>query len=303
MLSCCHITTNKLRRIDPTRTTSIRRAFIKDVRRRFNKLSIEIKKAIIELDVLNLKKDEEEKQRLKLNLNLAEKQYKFATSREKIELFMEWLNEMEWANILETRRIPALRGRGNRAWFDTYIQSAYRKGIGKAYAELKRLGVNGYEKGVEEGVNVAFNRPFHVDRLGILYTRAFNQLKGIDDEMDKHISGVLAEGLAKGLNPVEMADNIVERVDNIGITRATTLARTEVIRAHAEANLNEFEAAGLEGVNLQAEWLTAGDNNVCHLCLKGEKKNPYTLKEARGVIPRHPNCRCTWVPISKGWNK
>ena len=24
-----------------------------------------------------------------------------------------------------------------------------------------------------------------------------------------------------------------------------------------------------------------------------------TVKEARGLIPRHPNCRCAWIPADK----
>lgn len=44
---------------------------------------------------------------------------------------------------------------------------------------------------------------------------------------------------------------------------------------------------------LAAEFTTQGDDKVCPECelLAGEE---YTVDEARGVIPVHPNCRCTW---------
>jgi SPP1 gp7 family putative phage head morphogenesis protein len=73
------------------------------------------------------------------------------------------------------------------------------------------------------------------------------------------------------------------------------LARTEIIRAHAEGTLNNFELAGLENVELQAEFLTAGDDRVCPICSALSGKI-YSIKEARGIIPVHPNCRCTWLP-------
>jgi hypothetical protein len=76
------------------------------------------------------------------------------------------------------------------------------------------------------------------------------------------------------------------------------LARTEIIHAHAEGQLDAFELLKVEGVQVLAEWSTAGDEIVCELCsdLEGVVM---TIKEARGSLPRHPNCRCAWVPADK----
>jgi SPP1 gp7 family putative phage head morphogenesis protein len=82
-----------------------------------------------------------------------------------------------------------------------------------------------------------------------------------------------------------------------GITRrrALVLARTEIIAAHAEGQLDAFEAMNIEKVGVMAEWSTAGDDLVCAKCepLEGAIM---TVKEARGLLPRHPNCRCAWIP-------
>src|SRR5690606_28972829 len=44
---------------------------------------------------------------------------------------------------------------------------------------------------------------------------------------------------------------------------------------------------------------TAGDDSVCELCgsLEGVI---FTVEEARGLLPRHPNCRCAWIPADVG---
>jgi SPP1 gp7 family putative phage head morphogenesis protein len=112
--------------------------------------------------------------------------------------------------------------------------------------------------------------------------------------MDQQISGVLANGLAQGKGPMQIARDINNRVDKIGITRARVIARTETINAHAEATLNSYEEAGVEGVEVEAEFTTSGDNAVCPECdaLSGKV---FTLTEARGVIPVHPQCRCSWT--------
>jgi SPP1 gp7 family putative phage head morphogenesis protein len=73
------------------------------------------------------------------------------------------------------------------------------------------------------------------------------------------------------------------------------LARSETIRAYAESTLAEFRNWGVEGVTALAEFQTAHDDRVCPKCshLEGVV---YTLDEASGIIPVHPNCRCYWLP-------
>ncbi|RPI64644.1 MAG: phage head morphogenesis protein, partial [Planctomycetaceae bacterium] len=76
----------------------------------------------------------------------------------------------------------------------------------------------------------------------------------------------------------------------------TTLARTEIIHAHAESTLNRFEEFGIDGVMGQAEWSTSGDGLVCPRCAAVGGKI-YSLSDARGMLPMHPNCRCAWLPV------
>lgn len=41
---------------------------------------------------------------------------------------------------------------------------------------------------------------------------------------------------------------------------------------------------------------TAGDDLVCEECEGISADGPYTIDQARSLIPAHPNCRCTFVP-------
>lgn len=41
---------------------------------------------------------------------------------------------------------------------------------------------------------------------------------------------------------------------------------------------------------------TAGDDLVCQECQDIEDGNPYTIDEARSLIPAHPRCRCAFMP-------
>ena len=130
----------------------------------------------------------------------------------------------------------------------------------------------------------------------MIYTRAFSDLDGITKTMDQKISRILAQGSGEGRAPLDIAKKINDRVKKIGITRSRLIARTEIISAHAEASLNAYEEAGIEGVEVEVEFTTAGDDVVCPECdvLSGKS---FTIAESRGVIPVHPNCRCAWSPV------
>jgi SPP1 gp7 family putative phage head morphogenesis protein len=123
----------------------------------------------------------------------------------------------------------------------------------------------------------------------------YSELEGITAAMDQKISRILAHGVAEGWGPREIARDISEEIAAISRNRAEVLARTEVISAHAEASLNAYEEAGIEGVEVEAEWSTAGDDRVCPECEEMEGKT-FDLDEAKGMIPLHPQCRCAWIP-------
>lgn len=274
MIPMCDFHTNA--RLDPTRTLGIRRRFEADLYRRFRRLKGLIREALIEDQGLSTNAVEPGR-------------FDFPTSAGKVEAFMSWLREQEVSGEIAIKRRPG-RATGQREWADIYVDSAYQRGIRRARAELRKRGVD-----VPDDADRAFNQPFHADRVGMIYSRVYSELDGITEAMDQQISRVLAEGITEGRNPLEIARRINNRVDKIGITRARLLARTEVIRAHHSANIQEYRKAGVEGVDVQAEWVTAGDGRVCSRCRAMEGR-VFSIDEIEGMIPLHPSCRCVATP-------
>jgi len=283
-------------RHDPTGTTGIRNEFEKQLVRRFRKISNLIRQAIVQNDVFGLKKriiGDSIKQMLVMDEGLPPpRAFEFVRSNEKVDQFMDWLRKQEDETILEIIPGAKISTSANTAWSNIYIQSAYQKGIRDAGAKLRKGGANV----AESWTRGAFNRPIHADRLGLIYTRSFTELNGITQVMDTQISRILAKGIAEGRGPMDIARDMANRVEKIGITRARVLARTEVISAHAEATLNSYREAGIEGVQVEAEFTTAGDDSVCEECADLEGKT-FSMDEAGGIIPVHPNCRCSWTPL------
>lgn len=153
--------------------------------------------------------------------------------------------------------------------------------------------------------------PFHMDRVGVLFTRVYNDLKGITEQMDAQISRILAQGMIDGDGPALIARKLIavingEGIDKLGIRdtlgrfipamrRAEMLARTEMIRAYHLATIQEYRNWGVLGIKVLGEWKTAGDDRVCEECASLEGK-VFTLDEIEPMIPVHPLCRCLALP-------
>lgn len=276
MNACCSFHAHADDRVDPTRTTALRKRFMGEASRRFRRLKGRINQVVVEEDGFGLK---------------VQRRFAFERSDEKVEAFMEWLRGAQRDEILTVvQGVPQARA-ARQAWTATYIETAYQRGVAQAAGQMRKAGAAVDQRWIDS----AFNRPIHADRVGLAYIRAYDQLEGITQAMDQQISRELAQGIAEGLNPEDIARRINNRVDAVGRTRARMLARTEVINAHAEASLNAYEEAGAQGVEAKAEFSTAAEG-VCPECEALEGR-VYSIEESRGIIPVHPNCRCAWIPV------
>lgn len=292
---------------DPTHTTGIRNAFAANMKRRFNELAVTVKTAVVIEDCFGLK---ERPHTFQMSTPGYEA-FNFARSPEKMKAFMDWLQKQVDAGIIEIKNWQQIGSGVESAWTNIYIADSYKRAVIRARYELIRKGFQVPSVEDSGGINVIMMSPFHVDALGLLFSRVFSDLKGITAAMDMEISRILAQGLADGDGAMLLARKLVATINGTGMgdlaltdtlgrfipamRRAVLLARTEIIRAYAEATLQEFRNWGVEGVTALAEFQTAGDDRVCPICssLQGRV---YTLEEASGVIPVHPLCRCCWLP-------
>ncbi len=315
-----HIHTLGVATFDPTRTLTLRTQFASQMAKRFRELRGVVRRAIIDQDCFGLTTQDPFSVFIKTYANMTIPDYKafaFPRSSDKVEAFMRWLVEQQDKGILEvTGSVQA--GKGVEAvWTNKYIHTGYQKGIVRARQELRKRGYrsrSGDEIPALETpgqISAAFNQPIHADRVGLLYSRTFSDLRGITAAMDTQISRVLAQGIADGLPPRQLAKlltaTISGPVGDLGLTdtlgrfipaerRAKILARTEIIRAHHVATIQEYRNYEVEGVKVKAEWTTAGDGRVCPDC-EALEGNVYTLDVIEGMIPLHPQCRCIALPV------
>jgi|GEM_PF-4093899 len=135
--------------------------------------------------------------------------------------------------------------------------------------------------------------------------------KGVQEE----IKDVIAEGIRDGESIDDISKKIKdffehpitvpEQVDEEGqVTRkayqidkdvyAETVARSEVSGAVNNGRLFGYSEGGLVKT---VRWFS--NPGACELCVE-EHGQVYTVAEAQGLIPKHPNCRCTWLAEEYG---
>lgn len=236
--------------------------------------------------------------------------WKFSSDPEILKGFQQWLKSQirEW-----------VIGRDEEQLWHMYAAQGFIKGAGRAFDDSDKTpseshqaaplfsegkhqdhGVSDFYRGSkEEFLRSAFAQPIAVDKIKLLAGRSFSDLKGITEAMSTAMVRTLTDGLVKGDSPREIARQLNKDVDGIGRARAVTIARTEIIRAHAEGQLEALRQLGETHVSALVEWSTAGDARVCPMC-KPLQGIVLKLEEARGMLPRHPNCRCAWIPAGVG---
>lgn len=296
----------RILRRDPTRTLMIRNGFIKELRRRFKRLKLHIYEFLVLEDQLGLVEN---------FIRNADQSFAFQSDPDKLNSFVQWLqtqleNDILYAEatfgILSTASITGtytMTSSGlKQGWTIKFVESAYKRGLINAYLASRRAlapdDPNYIDIAQEEFLRKAFLAPERISKVRLLSSRSFEQLRGLNAQIASKVSTILAQGMIDGKSVTAIAREIFENVDSISESKALAMARTEIIHAHAEGQLDGFEDLGIDSVGVLAEFSTAGDDLVCPKCARLEGKT-YTIEQARGKIPIHRNCRCAWIPKIK----
>ncbi|MCK5641213.1 MAG: hypothetical protein KAJ19_10460 [Gammaproteobacteria bacterium] len=280
---------------DPTRTLGIRTKWQAENTRRFRALKGDINRFIL--------KDES----IVINESIVtNKTFDFASDPQSVAEFMVWLQGRIDARIFDNKDTA------QDVWQNKYINRSYQRGVRVAKMELRKQAVplgmilediqpapiafGTATPALGIGPVIGLTAPIHLDAIQRLYQRDFAKLKGITAEMSGEISRVLVESIEQGLGAREIAKNINDRVDKIGLSRSKLLARTETPRAYNIATVMEGEDVKRRtGIGIKYEWLTVGDEKVRHAHAL-RNRVIYTKRRALELIGE-PNCRCALAPF------
>lgn len=317
------------RRRDPARISGIKFRLVREVNRRFNELKAAIQVSIVTNDCFGIASAMPPTTNapvppapppglpLRKIVPIAPKKFAFARSQEKIDGFMDWLRKQQDLGILDIVERPGMGAsvitpQWSGVYVDSYyvkaLRETYEKGLRSAMATLKKAGYP-VQTGPVPQTGPLFQmmqQPFHADRVGLIYSRTYEDLKTVMQVMDAQVRTKIADGLTTGLargmaegkNGAQIARELMKdvnsRLDVVGANRVRMICRTEVAKAHVSATIGEYRRAGVEGVEVVLEWETAGD--PCPVCEELQAGGPYTLDEFDDLYPPHPNCECSPKP-------
>jgi len=291
---------------DPTRTTALRNAFATKMNQKFRDITVDIITGVYKNDCFGL-----ERRDIHTLQAPVQGAFMFPRSQQKLAAFMKWLDQQVKNGIITVADMEQIGTAVEAIWMNTYLFDSYKRGVLRARNEMRRAGMDIPPIDGPGELLAVVNLPFHIDRIGLIYTRVYGDLKGITDAMSSQISRILAQGLADGDGARLLARKLVATINgtgmgDLGITdtlgrfipaqrRAEILARTEIIRAHHLATIQEYRNWGVLGITVKGEWKTAGDDRVCSKCASMEGR-VFTLDEIEPLIPLHPQCRCIALP-------
>lgn len=259
---------------------------------------------------------------------------------------------------------PAIMGAGSKIdvfqrWFDLALDKAVLQSDGSF---MRKYLNEAYSIGTQFGQAQAMTSIAHTlagHREGALQALARVELQGIMEAVSQQAVRVVAQGLLTNKRAMPITRAVLNIIETVGRNRSNAMIELLVVRAHAEASLDIYEAAGIKAVGLipesqaQAKVVTdakaqskatikakdarrsgpgarttrstvpsrstigrirraelatarrlgenvnvrtAGDYLVCPECEAISEEGPYAINIARGLIPAHSHCRCTFIP-------
>lgn len=288
---------------DPTRTKTLRDRYAARLRGMGNELATDIVRWLenpqnwlsealpIEADTI----DADSLERLTDNATGPSK-WSLAPARQVLSAFTRWLNKRTDSSLPKNEQVHVDS--------DGFVSKAYDAGGVRAQS----FNVPQTPDEMGGGFQMSFRTGTFIERLKILRTQARQQITGMSNQLKKRAIDLMTEGLISGKSPREIGRDMVKAIRKLTKTTATRIARTEVIRAHAEGTLDHLEALGVTEVGVEVEFTATMvdegvfESRVCPKC-RALHGNIYKIDQAHGIIPVHPNCRCAFLPAVDSANR
>ena len=128
--------------------------------------------------------------------------------------------------------------------------------------------------------------------MAIAATGAYDRLKRYGDDFALQATQLISQGLIQGWGNKKIAAGL-KKIMEITRSKAEMIARTESANATVGAAKERYRKSGIDYVI----WTTAM-KEVCPWCVW---KSGKIFKIEEVVIPQHPWCRCSIIPVTPQW--
>ena len=225
--------------------------------------------------------------------------------RDLMRWFAEFLKDLTRVDkIAKEEPLPGfiLARLNDQVWWRTWSEKLAEILISNILSAMK-IGNQTAERQLKINLSWDYIQPAALDWAR---EHAGKLVTGILSDVQMGITQIVTAGLSEGKTVYQIRDDIAGLRDSAEQTvfpewRATRVARTEVIRAHAQgAKLGYQESGVVRGMR----WMD-GQTGACPKCRELHNKTirlgeKFYLdpKFGDGLPPRHPHCRCAVAPVT-----
>ncbi len=278
---------------DPARFNSKYKKVDAEIDRRFKLIKKDLKKAIGD----ELKKLSKSKLGGNVSLNLFD--YDFAVNADQWEYMPLTASNLASINEL-IQSIIDNHLLGNSMIDDEFFMNQYIELSTEAAAKdtYNNLSAQSADYAAATTIRGVLTSSAYTDVLAIAATQTLDDYKGLSDELRRKVSYLIAEGVAAGVSPFVLADEIADQ--GVSPSRAKTIARTEMIGAYRKARIAETERyKEAYGVKSSYMWLSALSPTTrrSHAIRHGKL---YTKEDISGFYSKNGNrfnCKCSFVEV------
>ena len=188
-------------------------------------------------------------------------------------------------------------GKDNHWLLSGYVGVAYNNGLEKARVNIGAQSVE-YAASRPSLDTIIMSQPYRT-RMEYLALREFEEMVGLSDIVKKDLAQTLTYGMASGQNPRDIAKAISRRTD-VHLSRANTIARTEINMAFKRARMDEAQDSMQRfGFNIRMLHLSAMTRTTrrTHAMRNGEihtieEVNDWNSRDGNAV-----NCLCSITEV------
>lgn len=188
-------------------------------------------------------------------------------------------------------------GEFNNFFFNEYVSTAYERGTAQEYANLAQQST-AYAATQQSVATILLSEPYQL-RMALVRARVFEEMKGLSAQVKADMARILTDGIARGLNPREVARNLNDQ-SGIEIRRANRVARTEITTALRRARMDEADEAS-EVLNLETRQVhisaLSPTTRPNHASRHGKIFTTDEQRDWWAVDGNSINCKCSTVTI------
>lgn len=181
-------------------------------------------------------------------------------------------------------------------WVFSFIETQYRRGTHSAFINLSHQS-NYYAE--QTTLTALLSKPAYVNQIMMAFTLSFNNWKSLSETTKVDLSSVLANAIARGINPKDTAKVISDRL-NVSFSKAKSLAQTEQLAAYRQSQWSEAQWAsdrlGLKTSLLHQSALSP-TTRLTHAYWHGKTRTPDEVREWYEESGNRFNCHCSQVPV------